>query len=162
MLLNVNWLAYLRSGNSSTDDARDRILEVLGHRYVRECQHVMRFRQHAERIADQQVRETLQRIAAKEAEHVCWIEEKITGFGGKLPTVIDSHCTHEDAWAYLRSDLDEERRCVAEIEDDKENLQSDFPDIVRLLDRIEADAEKNSQEIRALLLRRDFPVPWAA
>ncbi|MGZ8467027.1 MAG: hypothetical protein ACXWXT_15905 [Candidatus Binatia bacterium] len=62
----------------------------------------------------------------------------------------------------LRRDLDEERRCVAEIEDDKENLQSDFPDIVRLLDRIEVDAEKNWQEIRALLLRRDFPVPWAA
>ncbi|MGZ9270013.1 MAG: hypothetical protein ACXW6T_12920 [Candidatus Binatia bacterium] len=42
----------------------------------------------------------------------------------------------------LRRDLDEERRCVAEIEDDKENLQSDFPDIVRLLDRIKVDAEK--------------------
>lgn len=162
MLLNMNWLAYLRGGNSSTDDGRDRILEVLGHRYVRESQHVVRFRQHAERIADAKVRETLLRIAAKEAEHVRWIEEKITGFGGKLPTLVDFHCTHEDPWEYLRSDLDEERRCVAEIEDDKENLQSDFPDIVRLLDRIEVDAEKNCQEIRALLLRRDFPAPWAA
>ena len=162
MLLNMNWLAYPRGGNNSKDDARDRILEVLGHRYVRESQHVMRFRQHAERIADPKVRETLLRIAAKEAEHVRWIEERITAFGGELPTVVDFRCSHEDAWGYLRSDLDEERRCVAEIEDDKENLQSDFPDIVRLLNRIEADAEKNWQEIRALLLRRDFPALRAA
>ena len=114
------------------------------------------------RIADPKVRETLLRIAAQEAEHVRWIEERITGFGGKLPTLVGFHCSHEDPWQYLRSDLDEERRCLAEIEDDKENLQSDFPEIVRLLDRIEVDAEKNWQEIRALLSRRDFPVPWAA
>jgi rubrerythrin len=162
MLLNKNWLTNNSGGNTSTDDARERILEVLGHRYVRESQHVMRFRQHAARIADSQVHEALLRMAAEEAEHVRWIEEKIASLGGKLPVVIEVHYSHENVWEYLRSDLDDERRCMAEIEDDKENLQSEFPDIVRMLDRIEADAEKNWQEIRSLLLRDAAMVPLAA
>ena len=162
MSLNKNWLTNLRGRNTSTDDARERILEVLGHRYVRESQHVMRFRQHTERIADRQTREALLRIAAEEAEHVRWIEEKIVSLGGKLPVVIKIHCSHENAREYLRSDLDEERRCVAEIEDDKENLQSGFPDIVALLERIEVDAERHREEILALLLSHDVPVPRAA
>ena len=162
MSLNLNWLTRLRGRDSSPDDARERILELLGHRYLRESQHVLRFRQHAERIADRQVRATLLRIAAEEAEHVRWIEERIVSLDGKLPAVIEIHYSHESTWEYLRSDLDEERRCEAEIEDDKENLQSDFPDIVALLDRIEADAEKNRQEIRALLLRNADVAPLAA
>ena len=162
MSLNLNWLTRLRGRDSSPDDARERILELLGHRYLRESQHVLRFRQHAERIADRQVRATLLRIAAEEAKHVRWIEERIVSLDGKLPAVIEIHYSHESTWEYLRSDLDEERRCEAEIEDDKENLQSDFPDIVALLDRVEADAEKNRQEIRALLLRNADVAPLAA
>ena len=162
MTRNKDWLTDLPGAESYTMDARERILEILAHRYVRESQHVMRFRQHANRITDAKTREALLAIAAQEATHVGWLEDKIASLGGALPEVVEIHVSHENARDYLRSDLDEERRCMAEIEDDKESLQSDFPDIVALLDRIEADAEKNSQAIRALLLGDDDSLPIAA
>lgn len=162
MTLKMNWLAEPHGGKSSAEAARERILEILGHHYVRESQHVMRFRQHAERIADPKIGAALRRIAAEEAEHVGWLEAKIVALGGELPGVVEVHSSHEHAWEYLRSDLDEERRCMAEIEDDKENLQSEFPDIVALLDRIESDAEKHWQEIRALLMGDDAALRVAA
>jgi len=162
MTRNKNWLTDLCGAESSTVDARERILEILAHRYVRESQHVMRFRQHANRITDAKTRDALLAIAAQEATHVRWLEEKIVSLGGTLPMVVEVHSSHENAREYLRSDLDDERRCMAEIEDDKESLQSDFPDIVALLDRIESDAEKNWRAIRQLLLDADDGVARAA
>jgi len=161
MALNKNWFGDLRGTDNVTDETRARILEVLDRRYLRESQHVMRFRQHAERIADPETRTVLRRIAADEAEHVRWLEEKIVSLGGNLPKLVEVHSTHENAREYLRSDLDDERRCMAEIEDDKENLQSEFPDIVALLDRIETDAERNWREIRSLL-NSDTTTKWLA
>ena len=161
MALNRNWFANLRGADRAMVDRRERVLEVLDRRYLRESQHVTRFREHAERIADAHIRETLLRIAAGEAEHVHWLEEKILTLGGKPPAVAAIHSNHENAQGYLRSDLDEERRCVAEIEADKKNLQAEFPDIVALLDRIETDAANHGQEIRALLQGDADLVLWA-
>lgn len=162
MWLNKLWLAFLSSNEASQDEPRQRMVELLGRRYVRQKQHVMRLRQHAARIADAAIGATLAHMAAEAEPHVGSLADSIVKLGGTLPQVIDFHCSHESLWDYLRSDLDEERRCVAEIEDDKENLQSDFPEIVALLDRIEADALRHRQEIRALFLRREISLPWAA
>lgn len=161
MALDKNWFANLRGAENLTGEARQRMLEILARCYVRESQHVMRLRQHAERIAHAQTREALLRIATEDAEHARWIAEKIAALGGELPALTAIHPSHENAWEYLRSDLDEERRSMAEIEDDKENLQSDFPDVLALLDRIESDAESHWKELRALLLRRDELVALA-
>ena len=161
MLLDNSRLAAHRGLNNCTDDARDSALEVLCHRYVREMQHVMRFRQHAERIADHTIRGALLRIAAREAVHLRSIEEFIFKLGGIIPTVVDFHCSHDNAWEYLRSDLDEERRCIGEIEEDKLRIGAAFPGIAALLDRIETDAKKHREEIRALLSNETRPL-WAA
>lgn len=147
--------------NPCADDARARALEVLGRRYVREKQHVMRFRQHAERIAYADIRRALLHIAAKEAVHLRALEESIVNLGGKLPAVIDFHCSHDNAWEYLRSDLDEERRCIAEIAEDRLRIDGEFPEIAALLVGIEADAKKHREEIRALLSNENRPL-WAA
>jgi hypothetical protein len=161
MLLHNTEIAVHPDPNRVVDDARDRILDVLCHRYVREKQHVMRFRQHAERIADDKIRRALLRMAAKEEGHVDSIAAYIVGFGGKLPTVLDFHCSRDNSWEYLRSDLDDERRCIAEIADDKLTIGADFPPLATLLDRIEADAKKHREEIRALLSDENRPL-WAA
>ena len=161
MLLDNSRLAAHRGLNNCTDDARDSALEVLCHRYVREMQHVMRFRQHAERIADDTIRGALLRIAAREAVLLCAIAENIVNLGGKLPPVVDFHCSHDNAWEYLRSDLDEERRCIGEIEEDKLRIGAAFPEIAALLERIETDAKKHREEIRALLSDETRPL-WAA
>jgi len=139
----------------SEDDGRDTVIEVLSHRYVREKQHVMRFRQHAERINCPKTREALLRIAAKEDEHAKWLAAKIKTLGGELPTVIEVHCTNESTWDYLRSDLDDERRCVNEVEEEKLVIRSQFPDIVALLELIEDDAMKHREEIREMLRQNE-------
>jgi len=161
MLLDNNRLAARWGLDHRMDEARDRALEVLCHRYVRELQHVMRLRQHAERFADGAIGPALLRIAAREAAHLRTIAENIANLGGKLPAVIDFHCSHDNAWEYLRSDLDEERRCIAEIEEDKLRIAGEFPVIAGLLERIETDAKKHREEIRALLSDERRPL-WAA
>ena len=128
---------------------------MLCHRYVREKQHVMRFRQHAGRIADDQIRWALLRMAAKEADHVRVIEENIVGLGGTPPTVTAFYCSHDNPWEYLRSDLDDERRCIAEIAEDKLAIGAEFPALVALLDRIEADANEASRGDSCSVERRN-------
>ena len=161
MLLNNAGFAGRPGASYVTGEARHRVLEVLCHRYLREKQHVMRFRQHADRIADDDIRRELIRIAAKEEDHVRAIEDRIADLGGQLPRVIEIHCGRENAWAYLRSDLDEERRCIAEIEEDKIAIAGEFPEVAGLLERIETDAKKHREEIRALLSNETRP-QWAA
>jgi rubrerythrin len=156
------WSDSHRGWTGSADDGRDTAIEVLSHRYVREKQHVMRFRQHAERMECPKLREALLRIAAKEEEHAKWIVAKIKALGGELPPVIEVRCTNESNWDYLRSDLDDERRCVAEVEEDKLAIQSQFPDIVALLDLIEDDALKHREEIREMLKESEPQTLWPA
>ena len=140
---------------------RERILEVLCRRYVREKQHVMRFSQHAQRIADPRIRRALIRIAAKEQDHVQAIEANIVNLGGELPTVVGFHCSSDHAWEYLRSDLDDERRCLAEIAEDKLAIGGQVPEIIALLACIESDANKHREQIRALLSNEKRRL-WAA
>jgi rubrerythrin len=146
----------------SAVDGNDIAFEVLRRRYVREKQHVMRFRQHADRMQCLKFRAALLAIATKEEEHANWIAAKIKALGGELPSVIEVRCTNESNWDYLRSDLDEERRCVAEVEEDKQVIRSRFPDIVALLDLIEEDALKHREKIREML-RQSAPLTlWPA
>ena len=162
MSLMETWSDFHWRWAGSEDDGRDTAIEVLSHRYVREKQHGMRFRQHAERIKCPKTREALLRIAAKEDEHAKWIAAKIKTFGGEPPAVIEVHCTNESTWDYLRSDLDEERRCVDEVEEEKLVIQSQFPDIVALLELIEDDAMKHRDEIREMLRQNEPQTLWLA
>lgn len=141
-------------------DRRDRALELLGHRYVREMQHFMRFSQHAERMHSRQTRQALLAIAVKEAEHARWIAAKIRALGGELPEVIEVRCTNESNWDYLRSDLDEERRCMEEVEAEKLEIQAEYPDIAALFDLIEEDALKHREAIRELLRQSEPQTLW--
>jgi rubrerythrin len=156
------WSDSYRRWAGSEDDGRTIAIEVLSHRYVREKQHVMRFRQHAERIMCLKTREALLRIAAKEDEHAKWIAAKIKTLGGEPPAVIEVHGTNESTWDYLRSDLDDERRCVDEVEEEKLVIQSQFPDIVALLELIEDDAMKHRDEIREMLRQNEPQTLWLA
>ena len=155
-------MKFLRDQRSiiSADD-RARALRVLRRRYVRERQHVMRFCQHAARIGDQEIRRVLLDIAAKEEAHVRLIETQILGLGGELPTLVDFHCSTDNLWEYLRSDLDDERRCLTEIAEDRRAIGAGFPAINALLDRIEMDANEHREQIRALLSDEERPL-WAA
>ena len=64
-----NWATWWAKVFGSENAKRKAVLDVLCHRYVREKQHAMRYRQHAERMHYPQFRDELLGLAAEEEEH---------------------------------------------------------------------------------------------
>lgn len=140
----------------SREESRAAMLNALRHRYVREKQHGMRYRQHAERMHYPQFRDTLLGLAGEEEQHAESIGAKIRDLGEKLPSVIPIHVAKEpNSWSYLRTDLEEEQRCAGELKDDLPGLGREFPDIAELLGRIESNGKRHRAQIRAMLARSD-------
>lgn len=148
-----NWWAKLFG---SRDRSCAAIVKVLQHRYVREQQHGMRYRQHAERMRYPQFRDALSDLAAEERKHAGLIAEKIREFGAELPDVVPIHVAHEqNSWYYLRTDLEEEQRCAGELEADLPVLRAEYHDVAELLKRIERDGRRHRAIIRDMLARSD-------
>jgi rubrerythrin len=131
-------------------------LELLRHAYVREKQHAMRYRQHAEKMRYTHFRERLVRLAQAEDHHAALIEEKLTALGENPPDVVPVHAAAEqNSWYYLRTDLEEEQRCGGELESDLAALGEEFSAVAELLRRIERDGRSHRAEIRDMLARSD-------
>jgi rubrerythrin len=128
------------------------VLKVLGDCYVRESQHAMRYRQHAERIHSPEFRQELLRIAAEEQKHAESVGIQIQTLGGRTPEVVPVHVAKEqNLWQYLRTDLQEEERCAEELKDDLFLPLAELPEIARLLNRIDRDCKSHRLRIRAML-----------
>jgi hypothetical protein len=67
-----------------------------------------------------------------------------------------------NSWRYLLDDLEEERRCAAELETDRLAIAADHPDIGELLEHIDDDERRHRDEIRGMLMRSDPQALWAA
>jgi rubrerythrin len=149
------WLHRLTKWFRSIDK-RDAVLNILCHRYVREKQHAMRYSQHADRMRYPQFRDALDGLAAEERKHAELIAAKIQEMGGELPEFVPIHVAHEpNSWSYLRTDLEEERRCAGELEEDLPMLSDEYPDVAELLGQIESDGEQHRSRIRDMLARSD-------
>ena len=134
------------------DELSTAVLDVLGECYVRESQHAMRYRQHAERIHCPEFRQELLRIAAEEQKHAESVGVQIQTLGGRIPEVIPVHVAKEqNLWQYLRTDLQEEERCAEELKDDLFLPLAKLPEIVRLLKQIDRDCKSHQRRIRAML-----------
>ena len=156
MVSQMKWSDWWRSFLGLNNDGRAQVLELLRHRYVREKQHAMRYRQHAEKMIYPQFRDALGRLAAEEETHAKLIAAEIKKLGGKLPEVITIHVAHEpNSWYYLRTDLEEEQRCAGELGADLPILRTDYPEVAELLDRIERDGKSHRAIIRDMLARSD-------
>jgi rubrerythrin len=132
--------------------ARDSVLDLLRHRYVREKQHAMRYRQHAERIR-REFRDTLISMAVEEERHAASIGAKIIDLGEKLPDVIPIHVAQEaNSWSYLRTDLEEEQRCAGEMSN-LPDISGKFSEIAELLAGIDSDSERHRTMLRDMLAR---------
>ena len=154
MALGMNCWGWWRKAFGSA--GRDAVLSVLRHRYVREKQHAMRYRQHAERMSYPQFQDALLSIAAEEELHAQWLAAKIFDLGEKLPDVIPIHVPREqNSWFYLRTDLEEERRCCGELQNNLSAINDDFPETAALLKIIENDGKRHRAEIRDMLARSD-------
>ena len=132
--------------------ARESVLDLLRRRYMREKQHAMRYRQHAARI-EPEFRATLLSLAAEEERHAASIGAKIIELGETLPEVIAIHVAQEpNSWSYLRTDFEEERRCIGEVTD-WPAVAAEFSDVAEMLERIEADSERHRAKLRDMLAR---------
>jgi rubrerythrin len=156
MALRMKWSDWWGKFSGYKDDGRAAVLNVLRHRYVREKQHAMRYRQHAERMHYPQFRDGLFSLAAVEEKHAESIASKIKDLGEKLPDVIPIHVAQEqNSWLYLRTDLEEEQRCAGELQDDLPAITGEFPEVAELLERIDGEGKRHRAQLRDMLARSD-------
>jgi rubrerythrin len=138
------------------DELCTAVLNVLRACYVRESQHAMRYRQHAERIHQPEFRQALLNISAQEQKHAESLGVQIQSRGGQIPEVIPVHVAKEqNLWQYLRTDLEEEERCGEELRDDLLLVIGKSPEIARLLNQIDRDCKSHWLRIRAMLADTD-------
>jgi rubrerythrin len=155
-VLRMRQSEHSRNWFSSDNEARMAVLSVLRHHYVRESQHAMRYRQHAERIHHPELRQELLSIATEEQKHAESLGAEIQNLGGELPEVIPVHVAKEqNLWLYLRTDLEEEERCGSELRDDLLLVLGKSPEIARLLNHIDEDCKRHWLRIRAMLAESD-------
>ena len=107
-----------------------------------------------------QFREKLLSIAAEEAKHMEWIAEKIRTFGGKLPEVPEVAPEEKNSWQYLMADMEAERLCAAELEEEIQEIQPELPAVAEMLERIHEDGKRHRKEIREMLMRSDPQALW--
>lgn len=155
MSIKINWAEWWRRWLDPAGKRCRTVLNILRYRYADEMQHAARLRQHAEKMRYPQFREALRRIAADESKHADWIAKKIEALGGMLPAVTEVRSEQKNSWQYLLEDLEEERRCSADLEDDMLAIRSDYPDVDELLGRIDEEEGKHRDEIREMLMRSD-------
>ena len=156
---------HLRASRQSPyvahEDERD-VLNVLRHCYVRESQHALRYRQHAERIHNPKLHDDLLGIADEEQKHVQALSAAIRRLGADIPEVIPVHIAKEEnCWLYLRTDLEEEERCAGELKNDLLLIEHKSPEIASLLNQIDADCHLHYHRVRALMANTDPLSPTA-
>lgn len=156
------WSRWWRIFLGLSPDGYHKAVEILRERYIDESQHVTRFTQHAQKMQYPQFREKLLHIAAEEAQHADWIAEKIRTFGGQLPAVPTVAPDEKNSWQYLLADLEAERQCAAEIEEEIQEIQPELPAVAEMLERIHEDGKRHRREIRDMLMRSDPQALWPA
>lgn len=139
---------------------KQRLLEFLSTEYAGELEMGRRLRQHAQRMHYPQFRERLTKIATEEQKHAQWLCGKIVALGGVPPEIPATVYTGKNSWECLVSDLEEECRCSADLEDGLVRLQTMDAEIAQGLRRIQEDETIHRDEIRKMLMRSDAYALW--
>ena len=155
MVYQKSWSDWWRQFLGVSPNGYREVLRILQDRYLDEMRHVKLYTQHAGKMQYPQFRERLLAIAADEARHAEWLAEKITLFGGKLPSVAEIPGSEKTSWQYLLTDLDEEKQCSDELIERMQTVRDELPHIAEVLQRIYEDGEKHRAEIRDMLMRSD-------
>ena len=130
-------------------------MNVLQQRYVEEMQQRDRFNQHADKMHYRQFREKLFQISHEKTKYADRIAEAILALGGKLPSVPELRSTDENSWQQLMIALDDENRSADHLAEQLRGIQSDIPDIVKLLQHISEQQKQHRGEVREMLMRSD-------
>jgi rubrerythrin len=139
---------------------RRRLLEILSREYIEEMQNVLQFLRHAERMRYPQFRDRLLRIAGEEQAHTQWLQATIIALGGEIPQVSFSPEVGLNSWECLLMDLEEEKRCCADLDERMLTVARIHPEIAEGLRRIREEEEHHREEIMDMLMRSD-PQAWS-
>ena len=102
-----------------------------------------------------QFREKLVQISDEKTKYADRIAEAIVALGGKLPSVPELRSTDENSWQQLMIALDDENRSADHLAEQLRSIQSDIPDIVKLLQHISGQQKQHRGEVREMLMRSD-------
>jgi len=136
-------------------DDRQRLLEILRLEYIEEMQNLLQLLRHAERMRYPQFRDRLLRIAGEEQAHAQWLRQRIIALGGEVPRISFSPSIGKNSWECLLMDLEEEKRCSADLEARIRSVERIDPEIAELLRRIREEEDKHSEDIMDMLMRSD-------
>ncbi|MBI4522239.1 MAG: ferritin-like domain-containing protein [Deltaproteobacteria bacterium] len=153
------WTALKRRGSrllqSLPHDRRKELLSLLCREYIEETKTSMQYRRHAQRMRYPQFRERLLRIAEEEQKHAQWLEKRVTALGGEVPRISFAPEDGWNSWEQLRLDLDEEKRCIWDLEDQLIILDQIDPETAKLLRRILEEEINHRETITDMLIRSD-------
>ena len=137
------------------DDSFRQANNILQQRYVEETQQRDRFIQHADKMHYPQFREKLLQISDEKTKYADRIAEAIVALGGKLPRVPELRSTDENSWQQLMIALDDENRSADHLAEQLRGIESDIPDILKLLQQISEQQKQHRGEVREMLMRSD-------
>ena len=137
------------------DDSFRQAINILQQRYVEETQQRDRFIQHADKMHYPQFRDKLLQISDEKTKYADRIAEAIVALGGKLPRVPELRSTDENSWQQLMIALDDENRSADHLAEQLRGIESDIPDILKLLQQISEQQKQHRGEVREMLMRSD-------
>ena len=130
-------------------------ITMLQQRYVEETQQRDRFNQHADKMHYPQFREKLLEISDEKTTFLDGIAKEIVALGGKLPVVPEFRSTDENSWQQLMIALDSENRSADHLAEQLRGMESEIPDVVKLLRGSSEQQKQHRGEIREMLMRSD-------
>lgn len=155
MAVDSSWGEWWRTFLGFSLDGRAKGLKILHDRYIQESQHIVRLRQHAQRMQYRQFRDSLLAIAADKAKHIEWIAEKINLLGGRMPDVPTITDAEKTSWQYLSEDLNEVERYSMNLLEQAHSLRGELPTVAEVLERIYEDCRRHREILREMLMRSD-------
>jgi bacterioferritin (cytochrome b1) len=150
-----DWSEWWRRFLDLSQDNSRRAVDVLRQRYVEEMQQTGRFKQHAEKMHYPQFRGKLLQMASEKNDHAERIAQKILELGGKLPAVPENRSSDENSWQQLLTALEEEDRTADHLVEQLRGIESDHPDVTKLLQQISEEQKMHRADIRHMLMRSD-------
>ena len=150
-----NWSEWLSRFLDLPYDSFRQAINILQQRYVEETQQRDRFNQHADKMHYPQFREKLLQISDEKTKYADRIAQAVVALGGKLPSVPELGSTDENSWQQLMIALDDENRSADHLAEQLRSIQSDIPDIVKLLQHISEQQKQHRGEVREMLMRSD-------
>jgi rubrerythrin len=155
MAMTEQWAEWWSRFLGLPQDSFRQAINILQQRYVEETQQRDRFNQHADKMHYPQFREKLLQISDEKTKYADRIAEAIVALGGKLPSVPELRSTDENSWQQLMIALDDENRSADHLAEQLRGIQSDIPDIVKLLQHISEQQKQHRGEVREMLMRSD-------